>query len=68
MEMIGIFVIGYILGVIGVTLVRRKPKHIGELHIHLKNPNMEFMDLKLNVNSLDELCELDKAELTITRD
>ena len=67
MYVIGIFVIGYILGVIGAVLVRRKPKNIGELHINLENPDADIMDLRLNICSLDELYELKKAELTITR-
>ena len=68
MCVIGIFVIGYILGVIGAVLVRRKPENIGELHINLENPDAELMDLRLNISSLDELYRLNKAELTITRD
>ena len=67
MCVIGIFVIGYILGVIGAVLVRRKPENIGELHINLENPDAELIDLRLNICSLDELYELKKAELTITR-
>ena len=67
MYIIGVFVLGYILGIIGAVLVRRKSKNIGELHINLENPDAELIDLRLNVCSLDELCELKKAELTITR-
>ena len=68
MYTIGIFVIGYFLGVIGAVLVRPKPKNIGELHINLENPDADIMDLRLNICSLDELYKLNKAEITITRD
>ena len=68
MYIIGIFVLGYILGIIGAVLVRRKPENIGELHLNLENPDAELMDLRLNIGSLDELYRLNKAELTITRE
>ena len=68
MYIIGVFMLGYILGIIGTVLVRRKPENIGELHINLENPDAELMDLRLNISSLDELYRLNKAELTITRD
>ena len=67
MYIIGVFVLGYILGIIGAVLVRRKPENIGELHINLENPDAELIDLRLNISSLDELYTLNKAELTITR-
>ena len=68
MYIIGVFVLGYILGIIGAVLVRRKPENIGELHINLENPDAELMDLRLNISSLDELYRLNQAELTITRE
>ena len=68
MYIIGVFVLGYILGIIGAVLVHRKPENIGELHLNLENPDAELMDLRLNISSLDELYRLNKAEITITRD
>ena len=68
MSIIGIFIIGYVLGVIGTIITRRKPKNVGEIHINTVDPNAEFMSLHLTRCELDELVRLDKIELTITRE